>query len=503
MTVLSRNTVYYGPPGTAKTSHCIGVVLDALSSGISPGSIGYVTFTRRGIHEALSRAVELTGQQAAAFPFFKTLHALCFQLSGITGQLIRPAMYREIAKKLGLQYLAEQEVDYWELPSMNKVIFLHNLARTRKWGYEKVVKDIEPEADLNYYMSCFSYIDRLMLEDNLIDFTGLLERALTAQAPQLEYLIVDEAQDLSTLQWEVIRHLAKTSKVTVLAGDDDQSIFSWAGADPTPLFSPAGFDTVFLAQSFRVPKQVHKIAAALIDRVSVRVDKQYLPTASEGQIQIVGELEEVDMSQGQWLLLCRHKVLRDKIYNELLEQGYRVSQAGVDKKLAAVICSNNLLLGGVARIAEVRVMYEFMQRGQITHGFKELRGVDNEEMVSLNDLVADYGLVYTPYIHWSTMLTKLSLQDVIYYKTLERNNELYTEPRIRVSTIHGAKGAEADNVVVFTDINKRVAETLLTERGLDDETRLFYVAITRTKQNLYVVERTGAIYHFDIFGEDL
>lgn len=501
MTALSKNTVYYGPPGTAKTSHCISVVLNALAAGISSEAIGYVTFTRRGIHEALSRAMALTKQAAASFPFFKTLHALSFQLSGISGQLMNTVIYHEIAQKLGLQYLADQETDYWDLPSMNRVIFLHNLARTSKITYADAVRATDPEADLNYYLNCLSYIDRLMQERGLVDFTGVLERVLSVDTPHLEYLIVDEAQDLSILQWEVVRHLSKQSKVTVLAGDDDQSIFSWAGADSTPLFSPEGFDMIFLTQSFRVPKQVHKIASSLIKQVSVRVDKDYLPTDLAGSVQVVADLEELDMSQGQWLLLSRHKNLRDALHESLLERGYRVSQQGADKKLQAVCTANKLLLGGNALISEVRVMYEFMQRTQITHGFKELRGVDSDDLVDLTELVSNYGLISAEYGHWSEMLTKLSTQDVVYYRALERNNELHKEPRIRVSTIHGAKGAEADNVVVFTDINRRVSEALLTEKGRDDEIRLFYVAITRAKQNLYLIDRPSSKYRFDILGD--
>jgi len=56
-------------------------------------------------------------------------------------------------------------------------------------------------------------------------------------------------------------------------------------------------------------------------------------------------------------------------------------------------------------------------------------------------------------------------------------------PRIKLSTIHGAKGGEADNVVLFTDLTTAA----LKERG-DDIHRVFYVGVTRTRQNLYIVE---------------
>jgi len=65
-----------------------------------------------------------------------------------------------------------------------------------------------------------------------------------------------------------------------------------------------------------------------------------------------------------------------------------------------------------------------------------------------------------------------------------------------VSTIHGSKGGEADNVVIFTDLSPAAdAEMNINP---DDLHRLFYVAVTRTKENLYIVESEDVTRSYDL-----
>mgnify|MGYP003679652550 FL=1 len=67
-----------------------------------------------------------------------------------------------------------------------------------------------------------------------------------------------------------------------------------------------------------------------------------------------------------------------------------------------------------------------------------------------------------------------------------RRGEKISKPRIRLSTIHAAKGGEADNVVVFTDISVKTWNELYSRP--DGENRAFYVAVTRTRKNLHIIQ---------------
>jgi len=99
-------------------------------------------------------------------------------------------------------------------------------------------------------------LERFKKEKNLKDFTDLLEDFIEKEIPSsFEVLFIDEAQDLSLLQWEMVRHLWKYAKKTYIAGDDDQAIFKWAGADVDHFIAlkEEVNDIKVLDQSYRIP----------------------------------------------------------------------------------------------------------------------------------------------------------------------------------------------------------------------------------------------------------
>jgi len=68
---------------------------------------------------------------------------------------------------------------------------------------------------------------------------------------------------------------------------------------------------------------------------------------------------------------------------------------------------------------------------------------------------------------------------------LRRGQKITHDPRIKLSTIHGAKGGEADNVMLLTDLSKKTDEAYWLNK--DEERRVFYVGMTRAKQSLNVI----------------
>jgi superfamily I DNA/RNA helicase len=134
---------------------------------------------------------------------------------------------------------------------------------------------------------------------------------------------------------------------------------------------------------------------------------------------------------------------------------------------------------------------------RVKRGFKKLPALDDDDMVTLDELIADHGLIkFVPvantmdYIYncvWHTAMDKLPSTERAYITALLRRGEKFNaEPRINVSTIHGSKGGEADNVVLFTGLSPAAAKA--AETAPDDIHRVFYVGVTRTKKNLYLVE---------------
>ena len=86
------------------------------------------------------------------------------------------------------------------------------------------------------------------------------------------------------------------------------------------------------------------------------------------------------------------------------------------------------------------------------------------------------------------MLKGIAADEREYLRSVLRNGEkFYDKPRISISTIHQSKGGEADNVVLLTDMGRLSWENSHS----DEENRVWYVAATRARENLYVVRPRG------------
>ena len=116
-----------------------------------------------------------------------------------------------------------------------------------------------------------------------------------------------------------------------------------------------------------------------------------------------------------------------------------------------------------------------------------LPGIQDDELVSLSTLRQIGGLLADETMIWSKAMDRLPETDRAYITALLRRGEKFNgTPRITLSTIHGAKGGEADNVVLFTDLS--YAATREMTHNPDDMHRVFYVGVTRTKDKLFIVE---------------
>jgi superfamily I DNA/RNA helicase len=133
---------------------------------------------------------------------------------------------------------------------------------------------------------------------------------------------------------------------------------------------------------------------------------------------------------------------------------------------------------------EIKSLYTYLGSEGIARGFRKFVG-DPEQSYSLERLRAEGGLVADDR-PWYESLTKLSDANRVYIRAaLRRGQSLRGTPRIRLSTIHGAKGGEADHVIVITDLSSQF--TREQEVNPDDINRLYYVGLTRTRKSLHIV----------------
>ena len=111
--------------------------------------------------------------------------------------------------------------------------------------------------------------------------------------------------------------------------------------------------------------------------------------------------------------------------------------------------------------------------------------MNKDAYYSLSDCKNKFGL-RTDSV-WYESLNQAPWRKVEYIRNMRSNGEqLNKAPRILLSTIHGVKGGEAQNVVLLTDLSLNTQKGY--ERNPDDESRLFYVGATRTKEHLHIIE---------------
>ena len=286
------------------------------------------------------------------------------------------------------------------------------------------------------------------------------------------------------MQWSVVRKLAERSTKIYVAGDDDQAIYKWAGADVDYLIDNSK-NAMVLKQSYRVPAAVHELATQCIGQVRSRIYKEWTPREEEGVVRWEPTIELVNMEKGDWLVLARTNYLLEAVDEYCRNEGWFFEVKGrpsiSEAKVRAVVFWEHLAKGESITLGECANILKYIK----VEKPKKLDLLDSALTLQYQDLKSHFPDL--PDGHWYDVFTLLSPSEVSYIRAMLRRGEKITkQPRIRLSTIHAAKGGEATNVVLLTDITTRVYKNY--QQNPDDENRVFYVGITRTKENLYLIE---------------
>ena len=276
----------YGPPGTGKTFRLIRRVNAYVRTGTPYHKIGYFAFTKKAAIEARKRI----GVDEKEVPYFQTLHAFCFHLLDLSeDSIMQPHHYEDLGKILNVRvsfndkYNDEQthfltcNNPYFQMigRAINKDISIEEEFNLN----EHDRKDIDPVILRHIYINLQVYKDK----NHLLDFNDLIKLVVKSdKIPKLKAIFIDEAQDLSPLQWQLYDRLKENCEDMYLAGDDDQAIFAWAGADVNRFIKEPADEKV-LRYSRRVSKAVQEQSQIAVDRIAgIRKHKEYLPRAQEG-----------------------------------------------------------------------------------------------------------------------------------------------------------------------------------------------------------------------------
>ena len=321
--------------GSGKTralSHRFAWLVNEL--GILPGNILCVTFTNKSAHEMRQRIHALTGDNDTGY--INTFHGFCVSVLQEDSHAVQypksflvldnsdiDDMLRIIYEERGLSLrdmtfsAARDMIEIQKLykrPDYYLDMIALSLDELRE-KYDRAVgaKDVIFYGYLYQEKKCFGLDYNDLIKFSLYIFKEHEEIKLKWQE-RLEYIMIDEFQDIDSLQYELMEVLCGYHKNLFIVGDPDQTIYTWRGADVKYLldfdkhFAPC--KTILMMENYRSTPEILAAANSLIDKNRNRLKKELIPTLPSGEEVLCGYAATTEEEAA--LIAERARLLHDR-----------------------------------------------------------------------------------------------------------------------------------------------------------------------------------------------
>ena len=470
------NAVISAKAGSGKTSTCVTAI-----KLIKPkNKVMFLAFNRSIAEELSQKLKDYSNVEV------RTSHSLGFAIirKNVEGEVeLDEFKYRRYVKSnitelttIDVTLTKNQLYNYIE-----SICALVDFARFNLAQTAEEVKSLAVKYDVPiFFDECDVVIKALewgKTELNSIDYTDMVwlpvELSMNARAFQKDFIFIDECQDQSLMSIELFLKCFKRGTRFIAMGDEDQCINTFCGSSEEAFQYMKDYPktTQFdLPICYRCPRTVVELAKTLVPEIECRED------APKGDI--IEKCWTSSLQSGD-MVLCRSKAPLLKVYTKLLRKGIQCYIKGQDigtnlKKLIEEVdieeLNTNLKSDGVF----VRLYDNLFE---IRNKLMESKGLDYQDATLTNYITNRYDMIKALTVLAENYTTKTEL--------LSHIDEIFDETRegVILSTIHKAKGLEADNVYILC--NSSMPSSLAKkEWEKNAEQNLIYVAYTRAKKKL-------------------
>ena len=529
-------TLIIAGPGSGKTrtlTSRIEYLINDLKT--SPHEIMSMSFTRAASNEIKDRLWEMIGEDSKK-AHIGTMHSLALRYIRQYGDVINInasnlTVYNETETELLLQYVAHDVgilKEGWTVPK-------HQVDKMFNDYYQAYVFPSEEHPAYSLFMAFRQRCQEnnaLTYGDLLIKFYDLIPEL--SKHLNIKHILVDEVQDIDTLQWGIIQRLISCFKAQLFCvGDLDQSIFSWRGAVPDYIIANQEFFSIYeLINNYRSEPDIINAANQLIKNNRGRIEKDMIPAKyveAEKNISTIyncdsqGIVETLKtISHNNTVVLSRNHIFLRKLSRLLRTEG--ISHKYIGRK-SSLINSNEFitLVSFLKLLVNKNDNFAFMMvyetlgisddeyamiRFQATsNGISHFNEWMNGEPDAAEYFRTEYAnfdeayYAFAPRIagdinQFNDVLSENYFSDVREFldwiTTYDISEETSDEwDGLKLMTIHSSKGLEFETVIMV-GLNEGVLpskQSLRSGGDIEAERRLMYVGITRAEKMLFLTVR--------------
>ncbi|HDR1002754.1 TPA: DNA helicase Rep [Pasteurella multocida] len=320
--------------GSGKTRVIINKIAYLVAKcGYVPRQIAAVTFTNKAAREMKERVAHSIGKEASRGLIVSTFHTLGFDMI--------KREYKQLGFKANMtlfdehdQYALLKELTA-DLLCEDKDLLRELISIISRWKNDLVLppqaKQLARDHKQQMFAECYDRYNQQIRAYNALDFDDLImlptlllqqnDAVRTKWQQKIRYLLVDEYQDTNTSQYELIKLLVGERACFTVVGDDDQSIYSWRGAQPQNMMRLKTdfphLNVVKLEQNYRSTQRILHCANILIDNNDHVFAKKLFSTLDQGEklqvIEAKNEEEEAERVVGE---LIAHRFMRKTKYKD-------------------------------------------------------------------------------------------------------------------------------------------------------------------------------------------